>query len=104
METNISLATDDLARVVGLFVLPVKNHRMKEQAMNVFKVTFSHAWNRWKDFTSSLVVQGRSNSKAMAEIDIPEVMNEKVDYYCVSGRSFRKEENKIMDNEKFLNR
>ena len=47
--------------------------------MNVFKVTFSHVWNHWKDFT---FVTCRSKAeaiqKAMSEIDIPEVMNEKL--------------------------
>lgn len=47
--------------------------------MNVFKVTFSHAWNHWKDFT---FVTCRSKAeaiqKAMVEIDMPEVMSEKM--------------------------
>lgn len=47
--------------------------------MNVFKVTFSHAWDRWHDFT---FVTCRSKAeaiqKALAEIDLPEVANEKM--------------------------
>lgn len=47
--------------------------------MNVFKVSFSHAWDRWHDFT---FVTCRSKAeaieKAMAEIDIPEVKGEKL--------------------------
>ncbi|MEQ7302950.1 hypothetical protein [Enterococcus avium] len=47
--------------------------------MTVFKVAFSHAWNHWHDFT---FVTCRSKKeailKALEEIDIPELMNDKV--------------------------
>lgn len=47
--------------------------------MNVFKVSFCHAWNRWHDFT---FVTCRSKKeaiqKALDEIDVPELMNDKV--------------------------
>ena len=69
-----------LREIVGLFVLPIKKPPDgKEKPMNVFKVSFSHAWDKWHDFT---FVTCRSKSeaiqKAMAEIDIPEVANEKL--------------------------
>lgn len=47
--------------------------------MNVFKVSFCHSWNRWHDFT---FVTCRSKKeairKALDEIDVPELMNDKV--------------------------
>jgi len=45
----------------------------------VFKVSFSQAWGRWRDFT---FVTCRSTSeaitKALEEINVPEKMNNKV--------------------------
>jgi hypothetical protein len=45
----------------------------------VFKVSFSQAWGRWRDFT---FVTCRSASeaitKALEEINVPEKMNDKV--------------------------
>lgn len=47
--------------------------------MNVFKVSCSHAWDSWHDFT---FVTCRSKTeaiqKALEEMDIPEVLNEKL--------------------------
>lgn len=47
--------------------------------MNVFKVSFSHSWNNWHDFTFVTCRSKREAiQKALAEIDLPEVANEKM--------------------------
>ena len=47
--------------------------------MNVFKVSFSHAWDRWHDFTFVTCRSKREAiQKALDEIDLPEVANEKI--------------------------
>jgi hypothetical protein len=47
--------------------------------MNVFKVSFSHAWDRWHTFTFVTCRSKREAiQKALGEIDLPEVMSEKM--------------------------
>lgn len=47
--------------------------------MTVFKVSFCHAWNRWHDFTF-VTCRNKKEAvmKALEEIDVPELMNDKV--------------------------
>lgn len=47
--------------------------------MNVFKVSFSHAWDKWHDFTFVTCRNKREAiRKALEEIDLPEIANEKI--------------------------
>ncbi|WP_368250923.1 hypothetical protein [Enterococcus sp. 2201sp1_2201st1_B8_2201SCRN_220225] len=47
--------------------------------MNVFKVSFSHAWDCWHDFTFVTCRSKREAiQKALEEIDLPEIANEKI--------------------------
>lgn len=47
--------------------------------MTVFKVSFSHAWDHWRDFTFvTCWSKKEAIQKAIEEIDIPELMNDKV--------------------------
>ncbi|MDT2737952.1 hypothetical protein P7H00_12610 [Enterococcus pseudoavium] len=47
--------------------------------MTVFKVSFCHAWDRWHDFTFvTCRTKKEAIVKALEEIDVPELMNDKV--------------------------
>lgn len=47
--------------------------------MTVFKVSFCHAWDRWHDFTFvTCRTKKEAIMKALEEIDVPELMNDKV--------------------------
>ncbi len=47
--------------------------------MTVFKVSFCHAWDRWHDFTFvTCRTKKEAVLKALDEIDVPELMNDKI--------------------------
>lgn len=47
--------------------------------MTVFKVSFCHAWDRWHDFTFvTCRTKKEAIVKALEEIDVPELMNDKI--------------------------
>lgn len=47
--------------------------------MTVFKVSFCHAWDHWHDFTF-VTCRNKKEAiiQALGEIDVPELMNDKV--------------------------
>lgn len=47
--------------------------------MNAYKVSATHAWGNWRDFTF-VYAQSKKQAllKALEELDLPEVANEKI--------------------------